>query len=234
MIAAAEACRVAWSTTTSRPVFSTDWRIVAVSSGASERASITSALTPSPASCSAAASALPTVQPIADDRHVAPLATHRRLADRNDVLALRHVAVLERQQVVVEEDDRVVVADRRGHQALRIRGRRGDDDLETRDAHEHAVDRARVLAGPARGEPVAGLEHDRHLHLPAGHGVEAGSLVHDLVHGDEHELRHVQLDNRPVARRTQPRRPSRSRPSPRSASRARDRCRTPSRTGRPR
>ena len=135
----------------------------------------------------------------ADDRHVAPLAAHRGLADRDHVLALRDVAVLQRQQVVVEEDHRVVVADRRGHQALRVRGRRGNDDLETRDAHEHAVDRARVLSGPAGGEAVARLEHERHLHLPGGHGVEAGSLVHDLVHGDEHELRHVQLDDRPVA-----------------------------------
>ena len=59
--AAAEPCRVDWSTTTSRPVFSTDARIVAVSSGASVRGSITSASTPSAASRSAASSACPSM-----------------------------------------------------------------------------------------------------------------------------------------------------------------------------
>jgi hypothetical protein len=56
-----------------------------------------------------------------------------------------------------------------------------------------------VLTRPACGEPVAGLEHDRDLHLPGSHAVEARRLVHDLVHGDEHELGHVQLDDGPVA-----------------------------------
>jgi hypothetical protein len=36
------------------------------------------------------------------------------------VLSLRDVAVLEGQQVAVEEDDRVVVADRGRHQPLRV------------------------------------------------------------------------------------------------------------------
>ena len=119
----ADACRVAWSTSTRRPVFATDSRIVCVSSGASVRGSITSAWMPSPASFSAAPSARSTVQPVADDRHVAALAPDRGLAERHEVLAVGHLAVLEREQVVVEEDDRVVVADRGRHQALRV-GRR--------------------------------------------------------------------------------------------------------------
>ena len=61
----ADACRVAWSTSTSRPVLSTDSRIVCVSSGASVRGSITSAWMPSAASRSAAPSARSTVQPVA-------------------------------------------------------------------------------------------------------------------------------------------------------------------------
>ena len=88
--AAAEPWRVDWSTTTSRPVFSTEPRIVAVSSGASVRGSITSAFTPSAASCSAAASALPTQAADRDDRDVAALPQHRRLAERDDVLAVGH------------------------------------------------------------------------------------------------------------------------------------------------
>ena len=146
---AADACRVAWSTSTSRPVFSTDSRIVCVSSGASVRGSITSAWMPSAASCSAAPSARSTVQPVRDDRDVAALAPDRGLAERDEVLAVRHLAVLEREQVVVQVDDRVVVADRGRHQALRVGGRRRHDDLEAGHAHEHARRSCRC-AGPAQ------------------------------------------------------------------------------------
>ena len=59
-----------------------------------------------------------------DDRHVAALAPDRGLAERDEVLAVGHLAVLEREQVVVQVDDRVVVADRRRHQALGVGGRR--------------------------------------------------------------------------------------------------------------
>jgi hypothetical protein len=138
------------------------------------------------------------------DRDVAARAPDRRLAERDDVLALRHLARLQRQQVVVEVDDGVVVADRGRHQPLRVRRRRRHRHLQARDAHEHPVDRAGVLAGPAGGEAVARLEDDRDRHLPAAHVVEARRLVHDLVHRDEHELRHVQLDHRPVAGERRP------------------------------
>ena len=63
--AAADPCRVDWSTTTSRPVFATDSRIVGRSSGASVRGSMTSALTPSAANWSAASSAFPSIHPSA-------------------------------------------------------------------------------------------------------------------------------------------------------------------------
>ena len=92
---------------------------MATSSGASVRGSTTSASIPSAASCSAAASALPTVQPMPTIVTSEP-SPDDRLAERDDVLALRDVAVLERQQVVVEEHDRVVVADRGGHQPLGV------------------------------------------------------------------------------------------------------------------
>ena len=98
-----------------------------------------------------------------DDRHVAALAPDRGLAERDEVLAVRHLSVLEREQVVVEIDDRVVVADRGRHQALGVGGGRRHHDLQAGHAHEERADRAGVLARPAGGEAVARLEHERDL-----------------------------------------------------------------------
>ena len=64
-----------------------------------------------------------------DDRDVAALAPDGGLAERHEVLAVGHLAVLEREQVVVQVDDRVVVADRGRHQALGVGRRRRHDDL---------------------------------------------------------------------------------------------------------
>ena len=84
-----------------------------MSSGASVRGSITSALDALRRELLGGGERLAEQPAERDDRDVASLAPHRRLAERDDVLALGHLAVLERQQVVVEEDDGVVVADRR-------------------------------------------------------------------------------------------------------------------------
>ena len=170
-----------------------------MSSGASVRGSMTSAWMPAAASVSAAPSARSTVQPVRDDGHVAAGAADGGLAERHQVLAVGHLAVLEREQVVVQVDDGVVVADGGRHQALGVGGGGGHDDLQAGHAHEHRADGAGVLAGPAGREAVAGLEHDRHLGLAAGHGVEARALVDDLIHGHEHELGHVELDDRAEA-----------------------------------
>jgi hypothetical protein len=100
-------------------------RIVSVSSGARQRGSITSGVTPSPeASCSGRLQCLPEHVAERDDRDVAALADDVRPAERDDVLSLGHVAVLEREQVMVEEDDWVVVADRRRSSAPSRRRRR--------------------------------------------------------------------------------------------------------------
>ena len=133
------------------------------------------------------------------DRHVASLAADRSLAERHEVLPVGHLAVLEREQIVVQVDDGVVVADRGRHQPLGVRCGRRHDDLQAGHAHEEPADRAGVLARPAGGEAEAGLEDERHLHLAAAHRAEARRLVDHLVHRDEHELGHVELDHGPVA-----------------------------------
>ena len=65
MSVASEQRGLASSTTTSRPVFSTDSRIVSVSSGLVVRGSMISASIPDEASSSAASSAVFTIRPMA-------------------------------------------------------------------------------------------------------------------------------------------------------------------------
>ncbi len=134
-----------------------------------------------------------------DDREIPARAAHRRLSEGHQVLAVRHLTVLEREHVVVQVDDRVVVAYGRGHQALGVGGRGRHDHLQARRAHEHRGERTGMLAGPAGGEAVAGLHDQRYLDLAAGHVAEARRLVHHLVHRHQHELGHVEFDDRAVA-----------------------------------
>ena len=103
-----------------------------MSSGASVRGSITSAWMPSAGERLGGAERAVDRPAGGDDRDVAALAPDRGLAERHEVLAVGHLAVLEREQVVVQVDDRVVVADRGRHQALRVGGGRRHDDLQAR------------------------------------------------------------------------------------------------------
>ena len=63
----------------------------------------------------------------ADDRHVVPLAAHRRLAEADDlvVAVLGNLAAHAVEGLVLDEDHRVVVADRRLQQPLAVGRRRG-------------------------------------------------------------------------------------------------------------
>jgi hypothetical protein len=62
-----------------------------------------------------------------------------RLADRHDeVVELRHVAGVAVEDLVLEEDHRVRIADRGLEQALGVGGRIGRDDLETGDLEYQA------------------------------------------------------------------------------------------------
>ena len=108
-------------TTTSRCVFATDASIAAVSSGTSVRGSTTSTLTPSASSSCATRSACGTEAPSATTVTSRALARDPRRAeiDRVALLGHRH-GVAEEEQLLLEEDDRVVVPDRGREQALGV------------------------------------------------------------------------------------------------------------------
>ncbi len=85
--------------------------------------------------------------------HVLALLVDPRLADRqHEIVELRHVEMLAVEDLVLEEDDRVQIADRRLEQALGVGRRIGLDDPQARDV---AVPGARSpgCAGRRRGPP---------------------------------------------------------------------------------
>ncbi len=94
-------------------------------------------------------------------------AGHAGLADgQNPVIHLRHIEGLAVEDLVLEEDDRVFVADRGLQEALRIRCGIGLDHLEAGDL---AVPRRIILAvlgGHARRRPVRATEDDGQPNWP--------------------------------------------------------------------
>ncbi len=72
-----------------------------------------------------------------DDGDVGAFALHVGHADRNDVVALGHLALRPVEHLALEEDHRVVVPDGRLQQALRVVRRRRRHDLQARDVAYH-------------------------------------------------------------------------------------------------
>ena len=121
------------STETIRLVFLTDSTMVSVSSGRIVRRSMTSASIPSSASFSAAFSARSTISENAVMVTSSP--SRRTLAlpiGSDEVVDLGHVEALAVEHLVLEEHDRVGVADRGLEQALGVGGAVGGDHLEAR------------------------------------------------------------------------------------------------------
>ena len=106
-----------------------------------------------------------------------------RLADRNGVRLLRHVrlAAESHQLTVVEDDDRIVVADRGDKQPLgRVRiGRH--HAFQSRKVGEDGVERLRVLGRRVGAGSRPGHDRERHLDLAAEHVVYLRRVVGDLV-----------------------------------------------------
>ena len=82
---------------------------------------------------------------------------------------------------MLDEDHRVVVADRGGQKPLGVGGRRGHRDEQAGNVQEHRLQAVRVR----RAELVAGAlrhaDHQRHGHLPAEHVADVGGVVDDLI-----------------------------------------------------
>src|SRR3954454_12233929 len=138
--------------------------------------------------------------PERDDRHVAALADDVRLGERDRVRLLRHVALDRVEGLVLEEDDRVVVADRLDQEALGVVRVRRHDDLQPGDVGEDRIQRLRVLRRRADARAVHRSDDHRRHGLAAEHVAELRGLVEDLVQADAHEVDEHELRDRAQAR----------------------------------
>ena len=102
-----------------------------------------------------------------------------------------------KQRLRAAEDDRVVVADRGGHQAHHVGRRRRRDDLEPGDRHRPVLDALAVLRPETQARAVGGMQHERQRDLAVGHVPGLGDLVGDHVPGHREEVAEHQLGDRP-------------------------------------
>jgi hypothetical protein len=126
--------------------------------------------------------------PHCHDRDVVALAMKACLSERDRLELVRYFLLDRVERAVLEEEDGVVVVDRRPEQTAHV-GRRGrEDDLEPGHVHEPGLELLRML-GPG-APPGATLRPDRqrHLDLPPRHVAVLCGLVDDLLHGQRREI----------------------------------------------
>ena len=135
-------------------------------------------------------------QAVTEHRDVVALARRARHLERNQVLAFRH-RLLEHaiQALVLEEKDRVGVADRGQQQALRLVGARRDDDLQAW-GRKAGLDRLRVIERPVRVAAHRCPHHERRRPVAVGAVAVLRDLVGDRVEGEMREVRELHLRHR--------------------------------------
>ena len=121
------------------------------------------------------------------------------------MLARRHLAALGPvDELRLEDDDRVRVADRRREQPLRIRGRRRDGDLDPGRVHVVRLGRVVVQLGRADAAAVGHPDRDRERHRPARSPAVAADMIDQLVEARVRERVVLHLADGPVARHAEP------------------------------
>src|SRR5439155_11531215 len=90
-----------------------------------------------------------------------------RLADRDRLQVVRHLFLDAVQRAVLEEEDRIVVVDRRPEEAPDVGRSRREDDLEAGDVHEPGFELLRVLRARRPARAALRPERDRYLQLAA-------------------------------------------------------------------
>ena len=170
------------------------------------RRSITSASIPSAASASAASSARGTICPAATSVIASPCARDPRHAEGHEVLAHRHLALGGEERLRLQHDDRVAGAQRRLHQPLGVRRRRGHADDEPRHMREDRMIDAAVVRPRAAQRPGAHPHHHRRRHLAVAHVAQLRRLQEDLPRRLEGEVGEHQIRHRPRPGRRGPHR----------------------------
>ena len=123
-----------------------------------------------------------------------------RLADRNDVLSLRNIALHSQHQLVFQEHHGVVVADGSFQESLGVRRRTGHDHLDAWNMSEPRFIGLRMLGCRRNSGADGGADHHRDFCLAAEHVAHLGRLIVQFVQADAHEVGEHDLHDR-----TQPR-----------------------------
>ena len=114
------------------------------------------------------------------------------LAEGDLVTLLRHEGIGRVEQAMLDENHRIVVADRGDQAALGVVGVGRRDDLEARHVHEHRVQALRMLRALAPRFADHAAHHQRHLDLAAVHVAAFGGDVDELVHA-QHQKVHADV-----------------------------------------
>jgi hypothetical protein len=110
-----------------------------------------------------------------------------------DDLTVGDLRLARHERLVLEEDNRVGIADRGGHEPNDVgRGRRGHH-FQARDHHRPVLHALGVLGAKTGATSVGGADHEGEAHLTAGHVTALGDLVRDDVPANgekvgEHDL----------------------------------------------
>ena len=134
-----------------------------------------------------------------DDGDVRPLAMDARLAERDRLELVRHLALHRIQRAVLEEHDGVVVVDRGPEEAPHVLGGRGEDDLEPGDVDEPGLELLGMLRARRPARAALRPDRERHLELATRHRAVLGCLVDQLLHGERQEVLVHDLDDGPHA-----------------------------------
>ncbi len=122
---------------------------------------------------------------------------HLGLPERDGLELVRDLALHRVQRPVLEEDDRVVVVDRRPEQPAHVLGRRREHDLEPGHVDEPRLQLLRVLRARRPARSTLRADRERHLQLATRHRPVLRRLVDELLHGEREEVLVHDLDDRP-------------------------------------
>ena len=137
-------------------------------------------------------------RPVRHDRQVAAGAPDGGLPDRDDAVALGEDLLRPPvEELVLEEEDRVVVADRRLEEAAGVGGGRGDDDREAGRPGEVALGALRVERPGVDAGARRPADDDRDAE--AGPVAVLRREVRDHVERPRGEVEELHLDDRPEA-----------------------------------
>src|SRR3954454_2154514 len=123
-----------------------------------------------------------------DHGHVLALAVDAGASEWDRLDLLGDVALDWVEGPVLEEDDGVVVVDRRPEEAAHVFRSRGEHDLEPGDVDEPRLELLGVLCARRPACAALGAEDDGDGELPARHVAELRRLIHDLLGGERHEV----------------------------------------------